>query len=78
MDKQKKIAKFTISYYYKKYPSGDIDKRHTRTACVYASKLLDALKKIRDFDSEYISVADSGVSISEIGGGKNESSSTVG
>jgi hypothetical protein len=73
-----RLAKFTITYYYKNYTAGDIDKRHSRTAIVYAANLEDAIKKIKDFDGEFISVADGGVCINEIGGGKNESSSNVG
>ena len=61
-------AKFTITYYYKKYESGDIDKRYSRTAIVYATNLSDAIKKIRALDNEYISVADNGVSINEMRG----------
>lgn len=71
-------AKFTITYYYKRYTAGDIDKRHCRTAIVYAKNLADAIDKIKAFDGEYITVADGGVCINELGGGKNESGSNVG
>ena len=72
------LAKFTITYYYQKYPTGDIDKRYTRTAIVYAKNLEESIEKIKDFDKEYISIADGGVCLNEIGGRKHESSSNVG
>ncbi len=72
------LAKFTITYYYKKYSAGDIDKRHSRTAIVYAKNLEDAISKIRDFDNEYILLADGGVCINEIGRDKKKSGSNVG
>lgn len=72
------LAKFTITYYYKKYSEGDIDKRHTRTAIVYAKNLAEAIDKISDFDGEYISLADGGVCINELGSGKKESGSNAG
>lgn len=71
------IAKFTITYYYQKYHSGDIDKRHKRSATVYAANLTDAIDKVKDFDSGYLGVAEGGVQIKEIGSGKNNGSVSV-
>lgn len=62
-------AKFTITYYYVKYKSGDIDKRHTRTANVYADNLSDAIKKVQALDCDFIAIADSGVHINELAEG---------
>ena len=71
------LAKFTISYYYKKYKTGDIDKKHNRTAIVYAATLAEAIDKVKDFDLEYLGVAEGGVQIREIGNDKNNSSSSA-
>ena len=60
------IAKFTITYYHKKYEdSNDIDKRCQRTAIVYAQNLPEAIQKVKEFDDEYLAVAENGVAISE-------------
>ena len=64
------LARFTITYYYQRYVSGDIDKRHSRSACVYAANLSEAIRKVRAFDSEYISIAEGGVNIHETGDSK--------
>lgn len=72
------LAKFTITYHYKKHSSGEVDKRYTRTAIVYAKNLAEAIEKISDFDGEYISLADGGVCINELGSGKKESGSNAG
>lgn len=72
------LAKFTITYHYKKHMDGDVDKRHTRTATVYAENLAEAINKISAFDGEYISLADGGVCINEIGCGKKKSGSNAG
>ncbi len=58
-------AKFTITYYYSKYPSGDIDKRNQRTATVYANNLIEAIQKVKEFDGEYLATAENGVQICE-------------
>ena len=59
-------AKFAITYYYARYESGDIDKRYQRTASVWACSLSEAISKVKEFDPDYINVADSGVHISEV------------
>lgn len=65
-------AKFTITYYYTKYESGDTDKRHQRTASVWAHSLSEAIDKVKAFDPEFINIADSGVHISEVPGRANK------
>ena len=61
------VATFTISYYYSKYASGDINKRNTRTASVYANNLAEAIQKVKAFDPEYLMTAENGVRINEHG-----------
>lgn len=59
-------AKFTISYYYEKYHTGNTNTDTTRTATVYANNLAEALIKVCEFDESFICIAYNGVIIEEI------------
>ena len=65
-------AKFTISYYYQHYHTGNINEKLTRTAIVYANNLDEAISKVVKLDDNFICIADNGVIAEEIKENDNE------
>ena len=65
-------AKFTISYHYQHYHTGNINEKLTRTAIVYADNLDEAISKVIKLDYNFICIADNGVIAEEIKENNNE------
>lgn len=65
-------AKFTISYHYQHYHTGNINEKLTRTAIVYADNLDEAISKVIKLDDNFICIADNGVIAEEIKENDNE------
>lgn len=63
------MYKFTITYYYRKHPSGALtgctDITKTRKAIIYADNIHKAKEKLVQIDHSFIKIADDGLLVEE-------------